>query len=418
MSQELFIYSINDSVTIFTDATQAFEKLYADTSVFLEIIKNLPKITDIVTLYCLKLYSQNGDKITDYYINHDAELCRDGKIIKWCDKTCSKLFNSFCEMTHNKLNVVTQIPMFVALSIYIRNKKNLIELTEPLTIIEPVIKKEIYLDMRQRVLCTSKKSPTINVDVEKDSEKIPPMKTFSIKPGYMTSSNEISAPTMFGKFSQKRMPLPDKKDVIKKMEKFDRVLYEELVSLDIKKISKLCVKDIEELYKLCEKTCGEYRKNVELMDDEKAYEKLNDMRKILKKKSEKAQEMRNIFSANKNIYTRLKALTDNKIIPILFSEHYPIFRYLDKEKKINFENDDNLEEEFILFQEIFDKCNGLVEGIQKKKPMQPHNYEYLTKEEKKIYEEKILQFELDNEEKISVDSEDSNEEESDEETNE
>lgn len=112
-----------------------------------------------------------------------------------------------------------------------------------------------------------------------------------------------------------------------------------------------------------------------------------------------------IFDSDKRAYIKIKKDIDNNIISSsdinpCFSLKYHIFRILDGRKSIDFNSNDNIQQEFDLFQVIYDNCNNdddcddigndednNTDNNRKpdKKVYIPHNYHFMTRDKKEQY---------------------------------
>ena len=103
---------------------------------------------------------------------------------------------------------------------------------------------------------------------------------------------------------------------------------------------------------------------------DKVYEKLSD--KLYEARNEelelrneikRVEQAMNIFNSNKNIYTRIKnkinekniSGTDNEynIVPLYFRDKYFVIKYMDDNEYINLNNNDNNDDEYIIFDILY-----------------------------------------------------------------
>lgn len=96
----------------------------------------------------------------------------------------------------------------------------------------------------------------------------------------------------------------------------------------------------------------------------------------------------NIFENDKKSYLKIKNdiesghLELDQIHPH-FSLKYQIFKILELRNDINFNCDDHIKDEFAVFSKIYEASKDDIE--QENKPYVPHNYNYLTTEQKEEY---------------------------------
>lgn len=124
----------------------------------------------------------------------------------------------------------------------------------------------------------------------------------------------------------------------------------------------------------------------------------------------RANEKISIFMSDKKSYTMIcNDLKDGIIkiddIPQFFVLKYEIFKILENRGVINFDTNDNIDDEYDIFKTLFEECSDCVDdpkyvplGIYRddefsrkssnKKIYIPHNYQYMTKEEKEKYAKK------------------------------
>jgi hypothetical protein len=100
-------------------------------------------------------------------------------------------------------------------------------------------------------------------------------------------------------------------------------------------------------------------------------------------------DIMNVFESDKKVYKLIKSDIENEKISQSeihpsFAPKYMIFKVLDSRKNINFESNDNLKEEYKLFNEMYSLCVTKPKET-KNKPYVPHNYDYKSVAEKEKY---------------------------------
>ncbi len=117
----------------------------------------------------------------------------------------------------------------------------------------------------------------------------------------------------------------------------------------------------------------------ELPDDETANKKYEERtKKIVQNRN---NEKMNIFMSDKKVYIQLKKDIENGLfskdnINPYYVMKYQIFRVLEERKSINFESDENIDNEYKIFTELYDACNE--DEDETVKVYIPHNYHYMT----------------------------------------
>ncbi|MEM0354233.1 MAG: hypothetical protein QXW79_01490 [Thermoplasmata archaeon] len=102
-----------------------------------------------------------------------------------------------------------------------------------------------------------------------------------------------------------------------------------------------------------------------------------------------------VFESDKRSYVLIKKdVEEGKItedeINLFFVPKYQIFRILESRGVINFLNNNKLDEEYRHFKVLYDACKDDESNSREQKvvPYIPHNFQYLSEQEKKSYVEK------------------------------
>lgn len=130
-----------------------------------------------------------------------------------------------------------------------------------------------------------------------------------------------------------------------------------------------------------------FDENFELLKEKQRCDRINHNKNIEKFK---------VFYNDKVAYTLVKndietGLLHNDNINPAFVLKYKIFKILESRDNINFNDDDNITEEYNLFNELYDVCleNEEEEEIKEiKKIYIPHNYYYMTNDKKEEHAKK------------------------------
>lgn len=149
--------------------------------------------------------------------------------------------------------------------------------------------------------------------------------------------------------------------------------------------------------------------DIGIMTDEKLkyindnYDFTQEEIKLKMKNKSKKDNLFNTFVSDKKIYPKIKSevdvgkLREDTINPD-YAIKYQLFKILEDRSAINFNNDDNIQNEFEIFTELHKSCTDdeIVEN-EKINVYVPHNYRYLSEEQKcawaKKYDMTIDKFE-------------------------
>jgi len=116
----------------------------------------------------------------------------------------------------------------------------------------------------------------------------------------------------------------------------------------------------------------------------KYFDDLNDQKRFMRVDKERAEEKRRVYEANKRAYYMMAdeidkgELSEEKISP-LFRDKYPIYRFMDEKGLLD--QDDEYETFLRLFNELYPED----EEESSNDDWIPHNYHYLTDEQKEKY---------------------------------
>jgi hypothetical protein len=121
----------------------------------------------------------------------------------------------------------------------------------------------------------------------------------------------------------------------------------------------------------------------------KYFDDLNDQKRFMRVDKERAEEKRRVYEANKRAYYMMTDdikkgdLLEEKISP-LFRDKYPIYRFMDEKGLLD--QDDEYETFLRLFNELYPED----EEETSKDDWIPHNYHYLTDEQREKYKNSKL----------------------------
>jgi hypothetical protein len=94
------------------------------------------------------------------------------------------------------------------------------------------------------------------------------------------------------------------------------------------------------------------------------------------------------YKTNKKIYKDIKNKLDETDVHPIFLVNYQIFKIMEAKKIISFEDDSNVDNEFIEYEQINDVVDQLLDEDVESIVYVPHNYHFMTQEEKKAHVDK------------------------------
>lgn len=163
----------------------------------------------------------------------------------------------------------------------------------------------------------------------------------------------------------------------------DSVELEKIIKDEIEKLESFKQKQEDVLLKIKDKHINEKESLIN-------YEcEINAKKMMDRINLEKEKERRNIYQSDKKSYHLIKkhimdGLIDEENISPFFKQKYPIFKFMDQNGDIDCENDYELYTE--LFSDLYGDKNNNSDDDDTEKCYVPHNYHYLTEEEKAKYE--------------------------------
>jgi hypothetical protein len=110
---------------------------------------------------------------------------------------------------------------------------------------------------------------------------------------------------------------------------------------------------------------------------------LNDSKRKIKEEQEKEEQRRRIFESDKSSYSRIKKdvlsgkLSEDKLPP-LFTDKFPIFKFMETQNLLNIEGD------YAIYTELYNKMYPK-QSTQRETGYVPHNVNYLSKDEQDKY---------------------------------
>lgn len=161
---------------------------------------------------------------------------------------------------------------------------------------------------------------------------------------------------------------------------------------DLEKIKDVIDK-LEELKKEKEKQVKEEEEelNKEVMNSEQYLTQLNNSKRQMRVDQDKEEQRKNIFESGKYTYKKISEDIESgklNLVPALFSDKYPIYKFLDKKQLLDTDKD------YVTYLKLFnvlkkDEKNHINSD---KAGFVPHNIHYLTEEEQKKYLPHTQQF--------------------------
>ncbi len=242
--------------------------------------------------------------------------------------------------------------------------------------------------------------PTLDVQ-EETSPKTTPLKEVNLQSDVPIAKKNVKMNNMpeFMRFNKKTA---DVKSEINKVANIKNVLSNQAVSNNL--TNDLSLPEITILKEKYEQENELIKSQIALQNAElcELSHKIAHERKELRLKMEKEESNRKIFEADRNVYHIIagkieEGELEESNVPILFAQKFPVFKIMDSEEKLN---TDDFESEYLLYKQIYDECYPPT-NTGKPSPVKPHNYEYLSPEEKRVYDQQVLEYEYD-QEKICI----------------